>query len=264
MPDAVAEYADHRKATDGWALARFVVPLARWNELRACLNGMADDSPWPVSLVAAPVDFDRIADTRQESRLVVQAVECKAATADDVTTAARIISLGMELFVEPIDLAAFADLAPLLAQLGASAKIRTGGVTVDAFPSPQQVVDFMVSCRSAQIRFKATAGLHHAVRGEYRLTYEPRAPRGEMFGFLNVAVAAALIWHHRNAAVALAALEERSMDAFAFTDEGLAWRDVRLSLAELDEVRARFFSGFGSCSYREPMAEIGLDARQRA
>ena len=241
-----------------------MVPLARWSELRSCLTDVPSNaSSWPVSLVAAPVDFDRIESTQQESRLVVQAVECKAANGDDVSSAARITSLGMELFIEPTDLSTFGALAPLLAQAGASAKIRTGGVTVDAFPSPKQVLDFLVACREAGIRFKATAGLHHAVRGEYRLTYEPAPPMGEMFGFLNVAVAAALVWHGRNPDLALAALEERSMDAFVFTDDGLAWRGERLSAAEIDDARSRFFTGFGSCSFREPMAEIGLEAQPR-
>ena len=265
MPDAVAEYAQHRTATDRWALARFVVPLTRWNELRSSIDGVHNDGePWPVSLVAGPTDFDRIADTRQESRLSVQAVECKVSAADDVSTAGRIIALGMELFVEPAQLSAFDDIAPHIARVGAYAKIRTGGVTPDAFPSPQQVLNFVLSCKEAGIRFKATAGLHHAVRGEYRLTYEPAAPTGEMFGFLNVVVAAALVWHNRSRASALAVLEERSMDEFTFTDDGIAWRDERFSLAELDDVRSRFFAGFGSCSFREPMAEIGLEARPRA
>ena len=53
------------------------------------------------------------------------------------------------------------------------------------------------------------------------------------------------------------------MDAFVFTDDGLAWRDERLSTAEIDDVRSRFFAGFGSCSFREPMAEIGVEAHPR-
>ena len=264
MQEAVAEYRTHAEAAERWALGRFVVPLARWNELRSSLTDTPTSAaPWPVSLVMAAVDFDRVENTRQESRLVVQAVECKAATGDDVSSAARITSLGLELFIEPTDLATFGALAPRLAEVGAAAKIRTGGVTVDAFPSPKQVLDFLVACRAAGIRFKATAGLHHAVRGEYRLTYEPAPPMGEMFGFLNVAVAAALLWHGRNPAVALAALEERSMDAFVFTDDGLAWRGEHLSAAEIDDARSRFFTGFGSCSFREPMAEIGLEAQPR-
>ena len=241
-----------------------MVPIARWDEFRSGLtDAPGNAAPWPVSLVATAADFDRIGKMRQESRLVVQAVECRAATGVEVLSAARISSLGIDLFVEPTNLAAFGELAPLVAEIGASAKIRTGGVTVDAFPTPKQVLDFLVTCRQARIRFKATAGLHHAVRGEYRLTYEPVPPMGEMFGFLNVAVAAALVWHGRNPAVALSALEERSMDAFVFTDGGLAWRDERLSAAEIDEARSRFFTGFGSCSFREPMAEVGLEAQPR-
>ena len=264
MQDAVAEYGAHLETPDRWALGRFVVPISRWDELRSFLiDAPTSAAPWPVSLVATASDFDRIEKTRQESRLVVQAVECKAATSDEVVSAARISSLGLELFVEPTNLSTFGELVPVIAEVGASAKIRTGGVTVDAFPSPTQVLNFLVSCRQAGIRFKATAGLHHAVRGEYRLTYEPAPPMGEMFGFLNVAVAAALVWHGRNPVVALAALEERSMDAFVFTDDGLAWRDERLSAAEIDDVRSRFFAGFGSCSFREPMAEIGVEAHPR-
>lgn len=264
MPEAVAEYRAHEDAPERWALGRFVVPFARWDELRSCLtDAPTNDAPWPVSLVAAVVDLDRIETTRAEPRLVVQAVECKAASGEDVSSAARIISRGIELFIEPTDLSSFATLAPRLAQVGAAAKIRTGGVTADAFPPPHQVLEFIVSCREAGIRFKATAGLHHAVRGEYRLTYEASPPMGEMFGFLNVAVAAALVWHDRNHALALAALEERSMDSFVFSDDGLAWRGEHLSAAEIDDARARFFTGFGSCSFREPMAEIGLETQPR-
>ena len=44
----------------------------------------------------------------------------------------------------------------------------------------------------AGVPFKATAGLHHAIRGEYPLTYAKDSPRGEMFGYLNVFIAAAI------------------------------------------------------------------------
>ena len=264
MHEAVAEYREHLNAPDRWALGRFVLPLARWSEFRSCLTDAPTNlRPWPVSIVVAPLDLDRIEPVRQEPRVALQSVECKAAIGDDLSSAARITSAGMELFVEPTDLATFGALAPLLARIGASAKIRTGGVTPDAFPSPKQVLDFLVECRDAGIRFKATAGLHHAVRGQYRLTYEPEPPVGEMFGFLNVAVAAALVWNGRDRVVALGALEERSMDAFVFTDEGVAWRGERLSVAEIDDARSRFFTGFGSCSFREPMAETGLEAEPR-
>ena len=88
MREAVAEYYAHQVAHDRWALGRFVVPIARWDELRSCLaDAPPSAAPWPVSLVAAAIDVDRIGNTRQESPLLVQAVECKAANSDDILSA---------------------------------------------------------------------------------------------------------------------------------------------------------------------------------
>ena len=263
MRDAVEEYLSHREAPDRWALGRFVVPLARWDELKSVAPASARERI-PVSVIAAPADHDRIVVIMKDPQLKVESVECKASSTADASEAARLVAVGLEVFVEPSRLTDFDDMAPVLAQSGAAGKIRTGGVTNEAFPAPHEVLAFLQACLKAGLRFKATAGLHHAVRGEYRLTYEPVPPMGEMFGFLNVAVAAALLWHGRSATTVLRALDERSLEAFEFTDDGLVWRDEKLSRAQVDEVRARFFAGFGSCSFREPMAEIGLQAEPRA
>lgn len=264
MRDAVAEYRGHLEAPDRWALGRFVVPIARWEEFQKSVADSRATTLWSVSLLASPADADRIAAVKADSRFVVNAVECKAASAGEAAQAEQIVTQGLDVFIEPATLEVFDAMAPVLARTGASAKIRTGGVTSDAFPSPRDVLAFLTSCRRTGIRFKATAGLHHAVRGEYRLTYEPGSPTSEMYGFLNVAVGAALLWHGRSPAIVLEVLQERSLDAFAFTDDGLAWRQERLSRNEVEEVRSRFFAGFGSCSFSEPMAEIGLEGRPRA
>jgi hypothetical protein len=217
----------------------------------------------PVSIVASAVDSDLIQGLRWATRnYVIRAAELRAGGLAEVARVTSIV--GLDVFVEPgagiEDLDAF---AVAVGGAGAAAKIRTGGVTADAFPSPRQVLDFLRACRNAGIRFKATAGLHHAVRGEYRLTYEPEPPTGLMFGFLNVAIGAALLWFGRSDDVVLEVLDERSADAFTFSDSGVAWRGELLTRPELDEVRTSFFVGFGSCSFREPMAEIGLEAVPR-
>lgn len=264
MRKAVAEYRGHLEAPDRWALGRFVVPIARWEEFQKSVLESGATTLWSVSLLASPADADRVASVKTDSRFVVNAVECKASSAAEAAQAEQIVTQGLEVFIEPSRLDEFDVMAPVLARTGASAKIRTGGVTSDAFPSPHDVLAFLTSCKGNGIRFKATAGLHHAVRGEYRLTYEPDAPTSEMYGFLNVAVAAALLWHGRSADVVIDALQERSLDAFEFTDDRLVWRDERLSRNEVEEVRSRFFAGFGSCSFSEPVAEIGLEGRPRA
>ena len=262
MADAVAEYAEHRDAPDEWALGRFVVPIARWNELVGLVRQREDT--WPVSLISGCSDSAAIAELmRDGSPLVVEAVECRAESPADADQSAEIVRLGIEVFVEAAAGTNFAELAPRIGLAGAAGKIRTGGVTPGAFPDSRQVLAFLHACCDAGIRFKATAGLHHAVRGEYRLTYEDSAPVGVMFGFLNIAVAAALLWSGAGDAVVLGALEESSADAFEFSDAGITWRTHQLPVTLLDEVRSEFFAGFGSCSFREPMAEIGLEAVPR-
>jgi hypothetical protein len=259
MPEAVAEYASHRSAADRWALGRFVVPLSRFSELQSAVAALGGAGRWPVSVLASSGDVDHVATIVDDARLDVQCVECKVASPAEVTDVARFAALGLEVYVETATLALFGGIAPVLSRSNLAGKIRTGGVTSGAFPSPREVLEFLEACRTVGIRFKATAGLHHAVRGEYRLTYEPTPPMGEMFGFLNVAMAAALLWHGRNATTVLQVLEERSIEAFEFGDDGIAWRDEKLTPPEVEEARTHFFAGFGSCSFREPMADLGLE-----
>ena len=61
----------------------------------------------------------------------------------------------------------------------------------EAIPDPADLARFIAACAAAGVPWKATAGLHHPVRAEQALTYEPGAPRAVMHGFLNVFAAAA-------------------------------------------------------------------------
>ena len=260
MREAVLEYAQHRGAAESWALGRFVVPFPRWNDLMSNFEAVAaPDESWPVSLLAAAHDEPRILELAEHStELHIESVETKASSIADLMNVKPMVERGLAVYVEPARLADFEDIATGVKRSGAAAKIRTGGVTADAIPDAEQVLAFMKTCRKLGLRFKATAGLHHAVRGEYRLTYEPSPPMGEMFGFLNVAMAAALLLAGRPEAVVVGALNERSPDAFEFTNDGAMWRNNWLASAELDAAHNEFFVGFGSCSFREPMSELGL------
>ena len=53
---------------------------------------------------------------------------------------------------------------------GDFAKIRTGGLTPNNIPSVYSVAEFIRHQARAKRAFKATAGLHHPVRGTYALT----------------------------------------------------------------------------------------------
>ena len=95
-------------------------------------------------------------------------------------------------------------------RLGGRAKVRTGGVTRDAFPTTSDLIRFLRRCVRAGLPFKATAGLHHPLRAEYRLTYAPDSPAGVMFGFLNLFLATAFLRAGMEETEAARLLEERS------------------------------------------------------
>lgn len=136
---------------------------------------------------------------------------------------------------------------------GCFAKVRTGGLKPEAIPPVSAVADFIRACAERKLAFKATAGLHHPVRAEHALTYEPDAPRAVMHGFLNVFVAAALAWHgDRDLEPVLA---ETDPAAFRF-DARAHWRDRSLSADQVRDARANFAHAFGSCSFDEPVRDL--------
>ena len=49
-----------------------------------------------------------------------------------------------------------------IAEAGCSAKVRTGGLTADRFPSPASLAALLAACAHRGLPLKATAGLHHA------------------------------------------------------------------------------------------------------
>ena len=136
------------------------------------------------------------------------------------------------------------------------AKIRTGGVTADAIPTVAQVARFIRRSVERGVSFKATAGLHHPLRAEYPLTYEAGAERGTMFGFLNVFLATVLARAGGSEQQVAALLEERDPAAFTFSDEHIVWRGRSLPHDALRHARGAGIASFGSCSFREPVADL--------
>jgi hypothetical protein len=175
-------------------------------------------------------DVDRIErfnDRHRDARagaVLVDTVELKAHTPRDVSRASALLDRRFDTYMEIPAGDATASLVDQIAATTAKAKIRMGGVTADAFPTSVQVVRFFTVCIERGVGFKATAGLHHPWRAEYRLTYAPDAPTGEMFGFLNVLLAIAVLRAGRGEELAVAALEERRPDAARFVGDGVTWR----------------------------------------
>jgi hypothetical protein len=190
------------------------------------------------------------------SGLVVDAFELRVRTPEDVRAAAAVLPRNLDVFFEvPIDIDP-GKIVAAIARAGGKAKVRTGGVTADAFPGARDLARFLVACARAAVPFKATAGLHHPLRASYPLTYAPDGAHGEMFGFLNVLLAAALARTGARADIVAELLVERDARAIRFAADGVEWRNRRVSAGALAEARTALALSFGSCSFREPIEEL--------
>jgi len=264
MPAAVAAYARYVNGPERAKLGRFVVPVARLGELVSVVDALpggsapGSNAPWRLSVLAVANDAATLAafDAEHGGRLVIDTVEAKAASVAEVGQLGA--ALGRRYFVY-VEIPAQDDPAPLVAAIkaeGFRAKIRTGGVVAEAFPAPADVLRFLAACADARVPFKATAGLHHPLRGEFALTYAADSSSGTMFGFLNVFLAAVLLHAGAPRGDLVALLEERDPRSIAADDARIRWRGLTVTTAQIAAARATFAGSFGSCSFEEPVREL--------
>ena len=184
-------------------------------------------------------------------RFVVDVVECRAVTPGSVAASIGELPGELRIFVEMPLLDDPRDMLLEIRTAGAWAKMRTGGVSPDAFPSAREVGRFIARTSELLVPFKATAGLHHPVCGDYPLTYDDDAPRGRMFGFLNIFAAAAFAQCRVGERVLTDIVREEHPSAFA--DETLTWRGHVATARQVASARSSLGLAFGSCSFQEPV-----------
>ncbi len=260
MQQAVENYARYLAGPEAWALARFVVPVARFAEFESAMLSLRTIEPWCISalLGAKPEadleEIDRFND-RNRGRAVVDAVEVKASTAEEIAHIRAYVRIEIPCYFEIAPQRA-AELLSTIRAIHGRAKIRTGGVSPEAIPTTDDVANFIVECARHDVPFKATAGLHHPVRCIKPLTYQPDAPAAMMHGFLNVFLAAVAA---RNGAMANelnTLLSHQCISGFVFEDTGLYWQSQSFTTTQIDAARHEFAISFGSCSFEEPLADL--------
>ena len=258
--EAVRHYARQRGGAEAWLLGRLVVSAGNLDELASALPDAASHQH-ELSVILGGDALSQLARVRAFNqqcvdRARVVSVEFPPVPAAEIAHLASRVERPLEAFFEsPID----DDLETrldVMANAGVNGKVRTGGIVAAAIPTPLSLARFLQACAARRLAFKATAGLHHAVRSCYSLTYERESATAVMHGFLNVSVAAALA--HKGASIdeIAEALSEISAASFDFHQHGLVYHDVVSSLEDLALTRRHFFRSFGSCSFREPVEEL--------
>ncbi|MGH7527730.1 MAG: hypothetical protein ACREMX_13615 [Gemmatimonadales bacterium] len=269
MASAVRNYAEYHEGPDAWALGRFVVPMARLGEFDAArsdlLPAQRSSVPWRLAVLvsAAPLEELRALGEFNSRRTAgdtpaasAEVVEVRAESVEAMQRLMPIMPRYLQAYLEiPIDRDP-GELVRAIARLGARAKVRTGGVTPEAFPKASDLVRFLRACSAAGVPFKATAGLHHPLRDGYRLTYAPDSPTATMFGFLNLFLAAGFVRTGMADADLARLLEDGSVEAFRFGSDGVSWQGRQLDREALRRTRQDGIISFGSCSFTEPIADL--------
>lgn len=225
MQDALAEDRAARESQWAWMIDRFVCPSSRLGELEglsAPLSVVVDgEFPAPGQADAIETRLDA---PRPDSRELLRAAH-------------SLRELSGEVYFELVLEERWRDTVPAaigaIAAVGGRVKLRCGGLSI---PSCEQVALVLVACRGAGVAMKATAGLHHALRSDRE------------HGFLNLLCAAT----H-----ALC----RDADERTVTEMLQAEALAELPFDELEaddalEARRRLFTGFGCCSWREPVEDL--------
>lgn len=275
MAEAVANYAAYRQSEYKWMLGPFIVPASRLDEFEQVAAEYwprdGDDGYWKLSAlgganpeadIASINSFSRRRTVGEGAAVIIDTIELKAATITEIEAAMRVMrtsGLALTCFIEiPIndDPKELGELIKAIGAEGAFAKVRTGGVTADAFPSSQNLARFISICAEEDVGFKATAGLHHPLRSVNRLTYTPDSQSAMMHGFLNVFLAAAFSQNGMGNERLAELLEETSPVAFRFEPGCVYWRDEMLGVGHLRNARNLFAIAFGSCSFTEPIEDL--------
>lgn len=265
MAEAVLNYATYRGSNYGWMLGRFILPVARLDEFVESAGDLVSgdtSEAWRLSVLAGEdIDqtFRQIAEFNRvnESSVIIDTLEVKANTLSKIDNTIASLPSGITAYFEISMGEQFIDLVTALAMSGHRAKIRTGGVTNDDFPSSKEIIRFVRTCMAANVPFKATAGLHHPLRCFKPLTYAPDAPEGTMHGFLNTLMMTGFARESYRPPLLEELMEEEFEEAFSFSETGVSWRDeYSLTNAHLRLMRDRGMNSFGSCSFDEPVEDL--------
>ncbi|MGN6792596.1 MAG: hypothetical protein ACTHJW_09430 [Streptosporangiaceae bacterium] len=272
MTAAVAAHVNHEKEWFSALTGPFVCAETKLTDLARAMT--AANTPWidlalvvtgGAGVVSAATDA-----VAADPRLRLRAIEVPAAKGAEPARAVAEVAAALDKvpladatgYIEyPLTVIADPDAAgPLLDvadQRGYRPKLRTGGVTPEAFPSELTLAGCLAAIAGRRIRFKCTAGLHHAVRctsggatgsPDARASDNAEAAELEQHGFLNVLLATCAAVDGADVAEIAAILGQRDRAAVAAAIQAL---DAETAA----EIRW-LFTSFGTCSINEPVADL--------
>jgi hypothetical protein len=249
-------------------LGSFVLPLAKFEEAKNFLSRFDQKHPLRISALGAKTENaasfrETLTNSMQTMReyvktrgAILSITQLEMPLPPDADAAlisdARSLLEGLPTFFEASAERAEETIALLSESSGKTLgfKLRTGGVTADAFPTSAEVAVILVAAAKHHLPIKFTAGLHHPLR-MFRDEVKTK-----MHGFLNVLGAAVLAAEHNwNEGQAEAMLEDENASSFSFEANSFAWREWEITTDRI-KARRKTIASFGSCSFDEPREDL--------
>ncbi|UHA76000.1 hypothetical protein KIK04_11055 [Paenibacillus sp. 481] len=287
LDEAIRNYAAYLKSEDKWMLGRFIIPASRLAELHSYVSLFSRNAPLRISALGRKSEDSEACRTGLNADLQLIAeftsMHGHAATVEVLELplppstedaellkyiAAKTSEQGVYPFCEliprkgwdercwesqlykTIDAIGIQNANKASTEPWLGAKLRTGGVTADAFPKPSQVASVILGCRNRGIPLKFTAGLHHP----FRMHRDEVGTK--MHGFVNVFAAGMLAKYNLLCSEEIKdILTDENPDHFCFTDKGLTWREHVVTSRAIVHLR-KLVCSFGSCSFDEPREDL--------
>jgi len=283
LEEAFKNFVAYQTTSEAWMLSRFVIPAKRLAELpdfqeklsfTLLGRGGKDTEEFLENLNLDIADIRSFCEMHDrhvtadmfEVALPASSLADKFAANDIVTRAAEMLNKnGITVFFEaPFDVAPVKPFSEdwegrvqkmtralrKVKDKHVGLKLRTGGVTSEAFPSPEQIAWVITEVREAGVPMKCTAGLHHPIR------HFNSSVNTKMHGFLNVFGAGVLAFANGiSQAQIQSILEDEDPANFIFDEAGFEWKSLRVATSVLMRARQSITS-FGSCSFDEPREDL--------
>nr|QGW61363.1 hypothetical protein ICEMyc226_00331 [Mycolicibacterium sp.] len=229
---ALPQHLSYRTSAFADLVGPFVFPIPRLAELTA-IPAQLDLS---LTAPGGPASVEAgLAAAQAIPGVTVVAVEVAMPEGTDLTALAT-VAPDIDIYVEIPRDQRREVLLDLVSERGYRAKFRTGGITADLYPDEAELAAAISQAARREVPFKATAGLHHAVR-------HTDPDNGlEQHGYLNVLLA--------GQAAHSGARETELETILAIREPAVITRLV----AAIETERA--FLSFGTCSVREPLDDL--------
>ncbi|HEY3703840.1 MAG TPA: hypothetical protein VGL22_02195 [Terracidiphilus sp.] len=253
MQSAVRNFLAYRAQQHAWMPGRFILDLNQLDNLREAAGDALAEIPLSV-IALADADMRAVSERRAEG-FRIDSLEIKCAEPLRIARICEGVPDKVKCYFEVPPTQGCTSAVDAIAAVGMRAKLRTGGMTADGFPAARQVAERLHLLHDRGVSFKATAGLHHAVRSEHKLWYAEDSPTAMMHGFMNMLCAAAAIRFGAPAEQAEGILEERDPAAFRVSDQAIGIHGLQWTTEQIRGVREYFLS-VGSCSFTEPVQDL--------